>query len=267
MSTTFHNPPVVEVLLAVQFEPSSVTSAIAGAFWWDCLGIGDWNPPNEAGRLAETVERFAGDHSIRMPKFQVSFQNKTVMNRIQIRHRESPCMIQIQDTHFIYNWIKAGDQYPRFDTVKEEFDRYYEEFCNFLTNKCNFEPIKPNLWEVTYVNQIPRGNLWNTADEWPNVIPTLFGNTSSYGGTTLETLSGEWRSEIPDQRGRLHVRARQKTIEETQEPSLLLELQSRGPLPPEADLSEAFEIGHKCIINSFADITSKQAHQEWEREI
>src|SRR5260370_24827746 len=124
--------------------------------------------------------------------------------RILIKNSEGDRMIQGQNGRLHFNWLgEAGARYPRYPKVREGFATALRSFISFVGEE-KLGEIKPNQWEVTYLNHIPKGTVWNTPDDWGffrplGAVPTIKEVVQG------ESFGGEWHFVIPDQREPLHV--------------------------------------------------------------
>lgn len=253
----FSNPPVVETVLGVQFEPlQHFHNGHLGAFW-QTLGP-QWNKVSDAPPLELQTEIF-GEAKKFSGILQLKFRQDSGM-RLQIKSKTADRMIQVQNGRFHYNWLGgSGDPYPSYTKVWEEFDRNLNSFRDFLV-KQRLGTIKPNLWEVTYVNHIPKGSVWNAPDDWGKVF-RLQMPSAQLAGTSLETASGEWQHVIPPEKGRLYVRLQHGELDAQEK--LLLTLTARGAMTSQDSLQKMLEIGHQTIVVGFKDMTSEDAHAYW----
>lgn len=261
----FRNPPVVEVVLGVQFAPLlNFTSGHLGWFWRECLGR-EWPRVVDAPPLPNQFETFEKRHGT-PPMFQVKLGAATRAPRLQISNQGGDRLIQVQQTRFIYNWQKKEGEaiYPSFTGMRAEFEGLFRYFHDFAVAS-DLGEVVPNQWEVTYVDQIPRGELWQTPADWHRVLPCLFGSCPGITGLTLEGASGEWEYEIPPARGRLHLAA-QAGVTDSGEPTLLLQTTARGPIGKELDLSSGLDLGHDVARRAFLSITSPEAQTAWGRQ-
>jgi uncharacterized protein (TIGR04255 family) len=128
--------------------------------------------------------------------------------------------------------------------------------------------VTPNQWELTYINSIPKGKLWETPSDWSKVLPGLFGSPPSGGNAKLESFGGEWHFEIPPKRGRLHISVQLSRLKDELEPVLLLQMTARGSVGKGAaqTFDEGLEIGHQATLDAFLEITSDDAQKAWEKE-
>jgi uncharacterized protein (TIGR04255 family) len=265
---SFADPPVAEVVLGVQFEPLGMTSGHLGWYWRECLG-NDWPTATEAPALPDQVESFGGKRAVHWPVMQFQFQSGPTTNRLQVRNRDQDRMVQIQDTRFIYNWVRRNGVYPRYTVIRQEFDQLFARFRQF-TVTAKLAELRLNQWEVTYVNHVPCEPLWEVPADGQKVFPALLKRPEPYGGTKFETLMGEWRSEIPPQRGRLHVHVRYQEVKRPDASPvdvLVAHLTARGPIAEDQDWNADLNLGHETIVIAFRDISSDLARKHWGEEV
>jgi len=260
----FEDPPVIETVLGVQFAPlNGLTSAHVGWFWKTHLD-GEWQKVAETVALPDEFERFEAT-----PPGRVQFRVEPIRfpGRVLISQVNDGRMIQIQPTRFHYNWNRVGGEYPRYRKVLEEFDRHFGSFCRFVA-EAKLGEVVPNQWELTYIDSIPQGALWNTPADWHEVLPGLFSPPGPVGSSRLESVGGEWHFEIPPQRGRLHVTVQFARVGDDPTPVLLLQTTARGLIGPEgaSSLKEGLELGHRAAVDLFVGITSDKARSAWGRK-
>ncbi|MBI1827538.1 MAG: TIGR04255 family protein [Planctomycetes bacterium] len=275
---TFKSPPVIETVLGVQFDPiPDFTNAHLGAFWkwlrtYSPAASERWIKPVDAPTIEPSFERFENDRSW----FPFELMMKVASNpplRLQARKESGDAMIQIQNTRLHYNWIGTVVEpvkYPRYSNVRPAFDRMYEAFCDFLKEEGLSSP-KENQWEVTYVNEIPIGTVWNAPEDCARLFPSLLGSGENLRGLTLEGLAASWRFEIPVRMGRLHadLRHTKATGSEPKE-ALRLTLTARGAIGSKGEgeetLTNGLDLGRTTIVRTFTNMTSEDAHKAWGRE-
>lgn len=258
----FERPPVVETVLGVQFDPLlELENAHLGLFWKK-LGS-DWPTANDAAFLDSQFERF-GDDRIFRPlgiKFGIS---QIPPLRIQIKNKDDNRMIQLQNQRFHFNWLgKDEAEYPRFNSVKPEFVHAFHELEQFVDQE-SLGKFRPNQWEVTYVNQIPKGELWETPEDWPGIF-NFFGSFSSdHNLISAESFLGEWHYVIEPQQGRLHINLKHSKNSDGE--LLLLNFTARGSIGKEngvENYSDGLDLGRNTIVTAFKDLTTQKAHNYW----
>lgn len=268
----FSKPPVVETVLGVQFNRiEGLTDAHLGAFWHE-LGA-DWPNVRHAPRLDEQFELFGEEQLSWRPGSLQLRLTQNPASRLFIKNPTEDALIQIQDNRFHYNWTggHGGHDYPNYEKVKPEFDEAYQKFINFLDAQA-LEEIRPNQWEVTYVNHIPRGSVWERPDDWAKLFPNSVILQSNVGQINLEGIQAQWHFEIHPQKGRLHVELQsgRRAPDQNEDDLLIMKLTARGPIPFEdngTSLNEGLNLGHEIIVRSFKALTSEEAHITWGAEI
>ena len=195
--------------------------------------------------------------------------------RLQIRSAEGDRMIQVQNGRLHYNWLRQeGRKYPEYRELRPAFDRALEAFRQFLLEERpgDVQPeqwvFRPNQWEVSYVNHIPRGPVWNRLADCAELFRVRPLLETTPGGTMLESFGGEWHYEIPPKRGRLHVHLQHGRLPSPESTELLiLNLTARGPIGDNKegglDLDEGLNLGHNVVVRAFYDLTSDSAHDYW----
>ena len=262
----FDNPPVVETALGVQFRAiAGMTAGHFGWYWKSCLDE-SWTKTAEAPPLLDQFERFGEKRSwsLPIPEFKVVRESPI---RLQIISESDDRVIQLQNSRFLYNWRKKAGPYPRFDALYPEFMEKLRGFREFLRT-AGLGDISPNQWEITYVNIIPRGELWESKEDWHNIFPGLYLPPRQLGFVRLESITGEWHFEITPQRGRVHVSGQHAKHAGTDVEVLQLQFVARGPIEPDEpsrDLASDLQLGHRALIQTFVDLSSDAARQHWGR--
>lgn len=264
---SYKNPPVVETVLSVQFEPvEGFTNAHLGLFWSQ---LKETYPKIEDAELISRQEEKFGDDvklSSRLPRFQI--RRAEAAARLRMVAADNHAMVQLQSDRLVYNWRKMNEgEYPRWHNVQPRFKAALDELRTFLTYQ-SLGDVKPNQWEVTYVNQLLKGRDWHTPSDWPKLVPGLIGNTGLAKAVAAESLECKWKFLLPEDRGRLHVDLFNGYTESdpNSQEVLVLQLTARGGIDPTCDsgLLNGLEKGHAAIVRTFDDITGSEAHDIWE---
>lgn len=257
-------PPVQETVLSVQYPRlEGYTSAHAGSYWSERLGTA-WNKVREVDRLDEVEEKFGTEREFLLPRLKLRPGSEP--NRLQFVHGTR--MIQVQDSRFIYNWIRHEEShdYPSYRKVAPEFLSRWDEFQSFLRSKGIPDP-KPNQWEVTYVNHFPKGDLWDSLDEVDGLIRDFRVPGPVLSVRRVDTLRAEWHFELGKAEGRLRVSLFHglKGGAGGQE-ALNFKLVARGPTSSSEELPGKLDFGHEAIVLAFTAMTTDRAHAHWGRE-
>jgi uncharacterized protein (TIGR04255 family) len=264
-SPTFRKPPVVETVIGVQFVPlSGWTNGHPGWFWKRYLGD-EWKTAADTQPLPDQFERFGDQRQWAPPGVQLFFGPAGRPARVQITTATGDRMIQVQPNRFHYNWQKREGVYPSYRTMKAEFDELFRQFWRFV-QEAGLGEVSPNQWELTYVDHIPRGPLWETPADWHKVLPGLLNARAELGGCPMEGVAGEWTYVINPERGRLHVELRPGRLGGPDSPDgLVLQTTARGPVRQESGwgLDAGLDLGHDTIIRAFLEMTSPEAQRAW----
>jgi uncharacterized protein (TIGR04255 family) len=258
----FDRPPVVETVLSAQFARlPKFRTAHAGVFRESYLGK-EWSTLEEQPRIDDHFERFGDERKWGMAggiRFSAIESQRTQIIGVDVTR-----MIQVQDSRFIYNWRKGESvAYPSYDTTRREFDKLYARFRDF-TGLQNLGEIEENQWEVSYVNHLLKGDLWDSPSDWAQIFPWLRRPQEALGPDGVQV---GWDLVLPNERGRLHIHLYHGRISMDGPEALILDLTARGPASklPDFSVVDGFQIGHSAIGRSFAAMTSEKAHAHWGR--
>jgi uncharacterized protein (TIGR04255 family) len=266
----FDAPPVVEALLGVQFAPLvGYTTPMAGWFWKSYLPVLSampWEKAEDEAPLEDARELFGENEVWGTLGFRL--QRGSAPNRVQIIQSGDQRMVQVQNTRFILNWRKQEGLYPSFDTLSNEFWKVFPEFEKF-TKETGLGAVEQNQWEVTYVNRISKGELWENPANLKRILPQFSLPSAVIANPAADPISFDWRYTLPDERGRLYIKllhARSGPSRDAQE-FIQITLTARGAIDHEKDwnLKSGFDLGHEAIVRTFAAITSPDAHKLWKR--
>lgn len=264
----YTNPPVVETILGVQFDRlPNFRNTHAGAFWTTYLRD-QWPVLIDAPPLESQLERF--DEAGQWPQFVMQLAiAQEFPARLQFKTRKSDQMIQVQNDRLFFNWLgQDGGSYPRYESVRAGFNCALDQFTAFVAQE-QLGMFRPIQWEVTYLNQIPKGTVWNTVEDWRFFKP--LGAVPTIGGLIEgESFAGNWHFVIPGKRGRLHVQWQHgKRAIPTPKEAIVLTLTARGPVPAvEASgatkaVLDSLDLGHNTIVRAFPKLMSDDANKYW----
>lgn len=268
----FDAPPVVETVLSAQFAPlPGYSTAHAGWFWKEYLEkLGEesplkWSRTVDAPRLEDQFERF-GVEDMWGPQVQIRLQPPTQSNRTQMIRSDGERMIQIQDSRFILNWRKQSGAYPSFDPLLQEFRTLLHAFETFAS-EAGLGSLHYNQWEIDYVDQIRKGDMWESARDWSKIFPGLaMPRVDQLVSSGDETMSADWRFSLADQRGRMYISLRQMRTPPSNEEVLNITFIGRGPVSASHDWESGFQLGHDALNETFLAITSPEAQTRWRKK-
>ena len=261
----FENPPVVEVVLSVQFEAlSQMRAAHFGLFWAQIRGR--YPRTEERPALDPVVERFPEPVRRRLG-VQFPIFETPPLPRFWFLHQTENELLQVQSDRFIKNWRKTGegDAYPRYESVKEWFEQDFKEFQEFASRE-KLGSIGVNQCEVTYVNHIVPGEGWASHEDMDKVF-TLWKHPRAPFPGKAEDAVFHARFPIRDGSGhpvgRLHADVQAAMNNADGKPMFVFNLTARGLL---GRSMEFFDLGREWIVRSFAEMTTREMHQVWKRK-
>ena len=262
----YEKPPVTEVVIGIQFNNLEKFGPVHAGLYWQ--RIRKKYPKFEARPPLGFVKESFGVKKETMQESRIEITQFPVPRTWFLKDDESR-LVQLQSTHFFHNWkkVKREDIYPRYDVIKEEYKKLWEGFLVFV-NEQNLGEVKPNIWELTYVNHIPQGQGWNSLKDIAKLFPCWSGATSENYLPEPENLALSVSYLFPEEKGRLHIKLDQVIRIDDNSEGLRLNLTARGKLD-NSDINQilpCFEKGHEWIVRGFTDFTSQEAHNIWGRK-
>lgn len=258
----FDEPPVIEVALSVQFERLQATPAHFGVYWSECLLADGWGKVTDTGRLDDQKEKFGAEREwseIGRIALSASYQSP----RLQFITANDERMIQVQDSRFVLNWRRRDGEYPSFNVLKPEFEYRLGQFKDFI-GRNDLGVFAVNQWEVTYLNQIENGTIWQSVADL-GAVSSLMDSPVAIDGQDLEQFNGAWHFTLNENKGRLHVNMHTARRAPDGRDVIVLKLISRGPLSGFDAVAEGLDLGHRHVVRTFAEMTSAEAHAFWKR--
>ena len=267
---SFVDPPLVEVALAVNFDPLPKLSVPHLGLLWDeyrdRFPLVEHHPPVDL-----VIERFGGKASP-VSNFGLQLSPMPPMPRLWFVDGSGNNLIQVQGDMFGRNWrkVKDGERYPRYkDSVRPGFIEDYKVFEEYLT-KNDLGPMNPNQCSVTYVNHIGSGTTWEKHSQIANVFKLWNTNPGGTAALEVEDIKFAIRYAIFDDNGefvgRLHVSVEPAFRKKGEEPIFLVTLTARGrPLGAGLEGAIGFmDLGRHHIVNTFDTLTTDEMHKLWE---
>jgi uncharacterized protein (TIGR04255 family) len=255
----YDNPPVNEVVIGIQFEPTTLTGAHIGLFWEDLRD--EFPKAMEQPPLEPKIE------VLQPPRFSAptfpfaSFHG----SRHWLISADDVQLIQIQADRLFYNWRRGPHNapYPHFEALQEKFWSIADNWANFLKEEA--QNLRLTQWEVTYINHIlTLGGQPTLADAlscWSGQLDQALGGPADTGRIEaqkiLTTNNSPW--------ARMYVSIT-SAIRPDQVPLIAFELTVRGA-PEGEDIWETtharlFE-ARRQIVTAFDTLTTPKMHAEW----
>lgn len=250
---TFDHPPLNEVAIGIGFDPIPGFSTVEGGRFW--------------GEVAEEYPNSEIAPPIPVSGMGTIQFSTTPTGRIILRNLNRTKILQIQDSWFFFNWVKASDsqEYPRYASVYESFKSSFEKFLTYLDHRGHPRPAVMNQKRLTYVNYLPKSG-WRTPDEITRFLPDLFSTWSQHKFVpSLKNFSLKFTTSFENGVGDLEVSVRNGIIPGKSEEMIVFELTVLSP-PEQRELSSLddwFGKARSIIVQSFIDLTSDFAHEKW----
>ncbi len=264
-TSEFLSPPILELVLGVQFSPLfKMTSGHFGWFWQE-LG-NEWSVPADGLALEDQFEQFEQPRWRNPGKLELRLEAPNGPGRFLLGHRDRQRLLQIQPTRFHFNWRRGEGFYPSYGQLIAEFEEMFAKFQQFA-EKAALGPVAPNQWELTYIDAFRHGAYWETPADWSHFLPGLFGKLPVAEGLVLEHRAAEWSYEIEPKRGRLHVAARVGQVLQPEALALLLQMTARGPVGKGSagSVRQGLDWGHDAALGTFLRVTSPEAQDRWRK--
>jgi uncharacterized protein (TIGR04255 family) len=254
----FEDPPVTEVALGVQVDPPlALTTASFGQIW--ALYKDRFPKTKDEPPLLPVFE----DKDPRARQLIPMRWAAPPLPRWWFLNESETELLQVQNDKFVRNWRKVGtgDKYPRYEQIRDGFDSDLRALLDFARRERLGEP-RPTQCEVTYVNHIRAGTVWQRHGaidpvlKWwhPADRSGILGEPEDIRIAVRYTLSDDTGSFL----GRLTVELQPAVLDADQTPILVLTLTARGR-PEGAGVEGVLKFldrGRRMIVNGFAEITT-----------
>jgi uncharacterized protein (TIGR04255 family) len=275
----FKKPPVVEVVLGVQFQQLSNLQVVHLGLLWERFRsrfprVEQQLPlPHVIERKGVEVPNAVPTISLLGPAFQVP--------RLWMISEDNTDLVQFQRDRFIRNWRRYHDQaipYPTYeDHNRPAFFKDFEAFCFFVKDQ-GWGDLVVDQCEATYINHIRPCGVWTVFGQLDRVFRGWSSSYPSLAGGSADLVSCRVRHEVTDSDGKFvghlyleldsahSVRTLGSPPEEPS-PVVQLQLTVRGrPLGEETEgVMRFMDLAHEIIVKSFAETTTPAMHEVWER--
>ncbi len=262
----YENPPLTEVVCGITFQNLEQFIAPHFGLLWQQFQP-DFPRVEEVPPLASSIEIFEGQTL----QGKLEFSGIPPLPRELFVSEDENNVIQIQRDRFAHNWRKLHNEneYPRYANVIKSFQERFSVFENFI--KEAGMQITPLQYELTYVNQIPEGDLWNTVSDIKNIFPKF---DFSFNDSLIlkEPETANWRISfvLPNQIGRLYATVKTGAIRIPDNKKIIIfDLTVRGISNdnPLSNMKQWFDVAREWIVKGFTDLTSSDAHEKlWRRK-
>jgi uncharacterized protein (TIGR04255 family) len=251
----FKWPPVGEVSFGLWFAPLAAFKTVHYGAFWDLIRQ-DYPECDDKPQVFEP------------PTSPVGNPEWFPFPRVWYLHRSRNYLIQLQPNRIWLNWRRLNDmdEYPRFETLIPIFRDVVKQFADFAAAN-NIGDLVATGGELSYVNQIPVGEIWADYSEVGNFMEDVRWVA---GRNTLPKPSGiAWRADFELGTDRLNVNLKSgKELLGAQRPLYMLEIRAANSVGSEfePDPFSWFERANRLIVESFCELTTRRAQREfWKR--
>lgn len=269
---TFRRPPVVEVSLAVSYEPLEGMGPFQVArLHAERYAAAGFARVEERTPAAMPVERFG--RKARMPDIRFELVETPPPPRMWFVNESGNQVVQLQRDFFARNWRRAENdsQYPRYPSLRQPFQEDLASLASFVQDN-GLGAIKPVQCELIYVNEIrPVESVWTDHGDLSSVVRIWRDDEAR----TFLPKAEEARFEVSylmehqdEPFGRLRVSLQPAFTIVDDQPVFILTLTARGhPVIGDLDgVLDFMDFGHAWIVRAFESVTTDAMHQEWEKE-
>jgi uncharacterized protein (TIGR04255 family) len=270
----FDNPPLVEVVLSVQFAELTKYRSLHTGLLWEKFRNAGFTEFSEHGALEQRFETFGPQESPQVG-LRVIPSETIPPPRVWFIKKGGNELVQIQADRFVRNWRKIADhgEYPRYEYMRDKFFDELKIVEKFFAAE-GIGRVQPNQCEVTYVNLIRfHGDVWGSPDRVVRLLSAanFLRTPTEYQLPKFESAHYAARFVLIDERGEPYGRvivALQPALAPGGERMLRLELTARGaPLTPELEgVIRFFDVGRVALANVFTAITTDEMHRDWQRK-
>lgn len=251
---SFDMPPVIEVVMGVQFAPlQDFLAPHLGKFWNEVEQ--EYPKCSENPPIMPQVEDFERPGGLASRKFSIG--TKPDLPRVFLVDESGHWLIQIQRDRFLHNWRMSTEKYPRFPEVRKRFFEQWSKFEQFIEVNV-LGSIEINQLEITYLNRIPLASK-----KLPEVFPDFQWRDERRLLSSPESMEVSCTFRCEDTPKRLRATIQPSLHGEHHE--MRFELTVRGGLKEGETLDDWYSDGREWIVKAFADLTSEQWHKKWSR--
>jgi uncharacterized protein (TIGR04255 family) len=258
----FENPPVVEVILGVQFKPINGLRAFNVAHLLD-IYHGDFSQLEEKEPLDPVQEKLSREPASQSLVF--SIQTVPPLPRFWLKDEADNHLLQIQRNRFLRNWKSFEKdnkaEYPRYPNLKDSFKRDFDKFSQFISDN-EMGSIHLEYAEISYVNYI-----WAPHNYSNPILKPFALNYSTGNIPELEEADLTLRYLLPDESGkpigRMHIRFEPRFKNKQEIYQLMLTVRGEPAENSIDSVLKFMDAGHEAIVQGFEAVTNESWHKTW----
>ena len=257
MAVQFENPPIVELTIAVYFDPAitDLQSEHIGLFWHE---------------IRDAFPAVDQEHPMRAPAGSSDFDPHTTnsnelfpMPMYHFVGKDDASLIHIQKDAFMFGWHSQDQKYIGYNNgIKPAFDKYYDLFSSFVHSELNIETPNIKVCELSYLNIIEKSEVWTTLKDTKQIIPSF--SMLDFGMQDSEQQFFNCRyyySVAPDLQINININNAVST-QQADMTALLFGIKVRGQ-PAYGTKSSAddwFKRAHDVATKCFMGLTNQECH-------
>lgn len=264
----FKHPPLIEVVIGIQFREIVGYDSRSVGMIYDCLKT-DYPEYSEHPKILPSFEKFGIESGVIKSSFR--FETPTgEVPRIWMSSPDGSLLVQFQSDRLILNWKKSYPKvdYPRF----EELQKLFSKIGHMLQEVVTIEHV--NQFEVSYVNIVEEQQLKEAG-----VTHDLWGLNGVIKGISIEEAGPDMTIEKTQfsssyivkgsdgaPKSRFTISAN-PAIDGSRNRAINLTLSEKGPILGSFDFDNLKDIceARNRIVNAFAAITTDRLHKHWEK--
>lgn len=265
---TFESPPVMQVILGVEFAGPVIAEAAVLADFWNAI-----REEFPEVKKQPIMQPMAENFDVAQPQqFEVRIGGPGGgPERYWIENEDRSWVVQVQPDRFALNWKRPDESapYPRYRAVRERFQDLYGKFIAAADNQL-LEENPPSWCATTYANEIAHPD---STDPLHGPIDDILNFIHRPDSDVLPTVEDTWirqrrllRDEGDQPRGRLYIEAR-PTLTSPPESIPGYRLSLRVVAQPRETSDEGVldcqDESRDLIVRSFKDITTPKMHVLW----
>ncbi len=256
---SFKKPPVVEVVIGLQFTHPIPIQTLQVADVWAAFGKDEYVEYSELKPLDPILPP-------NMLRFEIS--DAPDFPRYLFKNATGTSLIQFQRDRLVYNWSKCENEppesYPRFGAVLGEFLKAYESLAKAIGNLKLSMP-NPGILELAYVNLIDAPADMSEISE---IFSDIEWKKDSRFLTAPNKVNLTYDFPIEELKANLSVNILSVQLVKDGRNMLKYELSVKGPISVhhEEAMVAWYEVARGWIVKSFKDMTTDKMHKFWEIE-
>ncbi len=258
----FWTPPLTQVAQAIEFAPLRGFHIPHIGLLWEPIRE-EFPKYNVIPSLPASQDTYSWEEARSRQGVSVAVNIFDV--RCQFLHKDGHRLLQIQNDRLVQNWRGTGSEYPKFEAVHACFIKEWERFVAFTKAEKMSSPSVAQC-EITYVNELPQGQGWETLDDVGGLFRSWgFGVE---GHPAPETI-GMQVNYLVDKTTRLRVEIKHMVNSSDLSESLQVILRTRGRPAgnSSSEITQWMQKARDYANNAFRAIMSESIKKKWKEKI